>query len=62
MDQKDRRKLIARLTTKGRTVIETAFEANLARFRAVFASLSSDELTGLTALLHRLRQGFAARR
>jgi DNA-binding MarR family transcriptional regulator len=62
VDREDRRKQIARLTAKGRTVTETAFEASLARFRAVFAALSSDELTGLNTLLRRLRDGFVAHR
>jgi len=58
-DAKDRRKLIARLTGKGETTIKKAFETSLDRFRAVFASLSEAELTRLTALLHRIREGFA---
>jgi DNA-binding MarR family transcriptional regulator len=59
-DEEDRRKLIARLTAKGETTIKKAFETSLNRFRAVFASLSEPELTQLTALLHRIREGFAA--
>jgi DNA-binding MarR family transcriptional regulator len=59
-DRKDRRKLIARLTAKGEAVIKKAFEVNMGRFRAVFASLSPAELTSLTALLHRVRESFAA--
>jgi DNA-binding MarR family transcriptional regulator len=59
VDPDDRRKLIARLTAKGEAVIRKAFEANMARFRSVFASLSPGELTGLTGLLHRVRQAFA---
>jgi DNA-binding MarR family transcriptional regulator len=59
MDRDDRRKLIARLTTRGEEVISKAFVVNAARFRAVFGSLSSAELTNLTALLHRVREGFA---
>jgi DNA-binding MarR family transcriptional regulator len=58
VDGDDRRKLIARLTAKGEAVISKEFESNLARFRVVFASLSSDELTSFTALLHRFREGF----
>jgi DNA-binding MarR family transcriptional regulator len=57
-DRDDRRKLIARLTAKGNAVAKKVFEANLARFRAAFASLSSDELTNLTALMRRFRAGF----
>ena len=58
VDPDDRRKLIARVTPRGEAVIKKAFEINVARFRAVFASLSSAELTSLTALLHRVRDGF----
>ncbi len=56
VDRDDRRKLIARLTSKGEAVINKAFEANLVRFRSVFASLSTAELTGLMELLHRVRK------
>jgi DNA-binding MarR family transcriptional regulator len=59
VDRDDRRKLIARLTAKGEAVINKAFEVNVARFRAVFASFSPAELTSLTALLRRVREGFA---
>ena len=59
VDPDDRRKLIARLTARGEAVINKAFEVNVARFRAVFASLSPAELTSLTALLHLVREGFA---
>jgi len=48
------------LTSKGDAVINKAFEANLARFRSVFASLSPAELTNLMELLHRVREGFPA--
>ena len=60
VDPNDRRKLIARLTPRGHAVISKAFEANLARFRTVFASLSSAEMATLAALLRRIREGFAA--
>jgi hypothetical protein len=50
----------AELTSKGEAVVNKAFEANLARFRSVFASLSSTELTSLMELLHRIREGFPA--
>jgi DNA-binding MarR family transcriptional regulator len=59
VDRDDRRQQIARLTPKGEAVIKKAFEINAARFRRVFASLSSAEITGLTALLHRVREAFA---
>jgi DNA-binding MarR family transcriptional regulator len=57
-NREDRRKLIARLTSRGEAAIRKAFETNVARFRAVFKSLSSAELTSLTALLHRVRESF----
>jgi DNA-binding MarR family transcriptional regulator len=60
VDPDDHRQLIARLTAKGEAVISKEFEVIRARLRAVFASLSSAELTRLTALLHRVREGFAA--
>jgi len=59
VDRYDRRKLLATLTSRGEAVVGKGIEVNIARLRAVFASLSSGELTTLTALLHRLREGFA---
>jgi len=61
VDPEDRRKLIAQLTTRGDAAISKAFKTNLARFRDAFATLSSTELERLAELLHRFRQGFAAR-
>ena len=60
VDRDDRRNLIATLTSRGRAVVEKAQEANSASLRAAFTSLSVDELTTLTSLLQRLREGFAA--
>jgi DNA-binding MarR family transcriptional regulator len=60
VDGKDRRKLIARLTAKGEAVIKKQHELNLVKFRAVFSSFNSEELSSLTALLHRFREAFAA--
>ncbi len=40
--------------------MEKAVEANAARLRAALAPLSADDLTAVTALLQRIRQGFAA--
>ena len=60
MDRDDRRKLIARLTPRGEAVIKKAFDVNLDRFRTLFASLSSADLTHLTALLNCVRESFAA--
>lgn len=59
-DKEDRRKLIARLTPRGEAMIKKAFEANLARFRSLFASLSAADLKLLTDLLSRIREGFVA--
>jgi DNA-binding MarR family transcriptional regulator len=59
-DPDDRRQLLATLTSRGEAVISKALEVNKARLRRVFASLSSAELTELTALLQRVREGFAA--
>jgi DNA-binding MarR family transcriptional regulator len=59
-DPDDRRQLLATLTSRGEAVMSKALEVNKARLRRVFASLSSAELTELTALLQRVREGFAA--
>ena len=56
----DRRNLLATLTRKGEAIIQKAVESNAARLRKAFTALSSDELTTLTKLLDRVRQGFAA--
>jgi DNA-binding MarR family transcriptional regulator len=56
----DRRNLIANLTPRGRMIMEKAVEANAARMRTALAPLSADDLTTVTALLQRIRQGFAA--
>jgi DNA-binding MarR family transcriptional regulator len=55
----DRRNLLATLTSKGKAVTGKAVEANTSRLRAAFASLSSAELTTFTAMLQRVREGFA---
>jgi DNA-binding MarR family transcriptional regulator len=56
----DRRNLLASLTQKGEAIVEKALETNKVRLLAAFTALSSDELTTLTTLLQRVRQGFAA--
>jgi len=56
----DRRNLLATLTPRGKAVIEKSIEANVSRLRAAFASLSPADLTTFTALLQRIRDGFAA--
>lgn len=55
----DRRNLLASLTPKGEAIVEKAVELNRARLRTAFTTLSSDEVTTLTALLKRLRQSFS---
>lgn len=60
VDNDDRRNLIANLTTRGQTIMEKAVKANAARLRAAFAPLSVNDVKTLTALLQRIRQGFAA--
>ena len=56
----DRRSFPATLTRKGEAVIERAIDTNKARIRTAFGNLSPDELTTLTTLLERVRQGFSA--
>jgi DNA-binding MarR family transcriptional regulator len=60
VDQEDRRNLLASLTSRGNAVAEKAIEMIRARLHAAFGALSSDELTTLTTLLQRVREGFAA--
>jgi DNA-binding MarR family transcriptional regulator len=57
----DRRSCLATLTRKGDAIVEKAIEGNKARLRAVYTTLSPDELTTLTTLLERFRQGFSSR-
>jgi len=59
VDRDDRRRLIAHITARGEAAIKKAFATNATRFRAV-AALSPEELVTLTALLRRVRDGFAA--
>ena len=59
VDPDDRRQLLATLTSRGETVMSKALEVNKARLRQAFASLSSPEIETLTALLQRVREGFA---
>ena len=56
----DRRNLLATLTSRGETVIGKAIETNAGRLRGALASLTPDELTTFTAMLLRVREGFAA--
>ena len=55
----DRRSVLASLTPEGEAVVEKAIETNRVRLRTALAALSSDELTTLTTLLERVRQGFS---
>jgi DNA-binding MarR family transcriptional regulator len=56
----DRRSCLASLTRKGEAVVEKAIESNKARLRAAYTMLTPEELTTLTTLLERFRQGFSA--
>jgi DNA-binding MarR family transcriptional regulator len=60
VDRDDRRNLLARLTSKGDAVVGKATETNRGRLRAAFATFSPEEVALFTALLQRVRQGFAA--
>jgi DNA-binding MarR family transcriptional regulator len=60
VSRNDRRNLLATLTSKGEAAVGKSIEANTSRLRAVFASLSSAELATFTALLQRVREGFAS--
>jgi DNA-binding MarR family transcriptional regulator len=53
----DRRSVLASLTRKGEAVVEKAVESNKVRLREVFGGMSPEELTTLTTLLERVRQG-----
>ncbi|MFZ0200178.1 MAG: MarR family transcriptional regulator [Candidatus Sulfotelmatobacter sp.] len=59
VDPVDRRKQIARLTQKSEAVIKKLHALNVAKFGAVFASFTLQELANLTELLHRFEQAFA---
>ena len=56
----DRRNLLASLTRKGGAIVEKAIDTAKVRLRAAFTPLPPDELTTLTTLLQRVRQGFSA--
>lgn len=57
-DEKDRRRLLATLTEKGRAVITSALELNAHRLEQAFVDLSPDELLLLQSLLRRMCDGF----
>ena len=56
----DRRNLLASLTPKGEATVEIALESVRTRVHAALAAVSAEELTTMTTLLQRVRQGFAA--
>ncbi|RUL66491.1 MarR family transcriptional regulator [Dyella dinghuensis] len=57
-DENDRRRLLATLTEKGKSIIASALELNAQRLEKVLAGLSPDELQLLQSLLRRMRDGF----
>jgi DNA-binding MarR family transcriptional regulator len=57
-DENDRRRLLARLTEKGKSIIASALELNAQRLEKVLVDLSPDELQLLQSLLRRMRDGF----
>jgi DNA-binding MarR family transcriptional regulator len=58
-DRKDRRRLLATLTSKGERVITDAMDLNAARLEEVMRDLSPEDLDVLHKLLRRLRADFA---
>jgi DNA-binding MarR family transcriptional regulator len=57
-DQKDRRRLLATITEKGRNVITSAMELNSSRIEKSLSGLSPDELQLFQSLLARIKDGF----
>jgi DNA-binding MarR family transcriptional regulator len=57
-DEKDRRRLLATLTDKGKNIIAGALELNAQRLEKVLVDISPDELQLLQSLLRRMRDGF----
>jgi DNA-binding MarR family transcriptional regulator len=58
-DQKDRRRLLATLTPKGREVIESAMGTLDATHKKALAGLSREELRVFQNLLTRIKNGYA---
>lgn len=56
----DGRSQIVQLTPQGEELFARIFPAHLAYMERAFAALSPEELTGMTASLHDLRQAFSA--
>jgi DNA-binding MarR family transcriptional regulator len=57
-DEKDRRRLLAELTDKGREVFVTAMNRNASRLEMVFADISPEDLALFRSLLRRVRDDF----
>jgi MarR family transcriptional regulator, 2-MHQ and catechol-resistance regulon repressor len=55
----DGRSRIVQLTRQGEELFARIFPAHLAHMERAFATLSPEELTGMTACLHKLREAFA---
>ena len=58
-DRKDRRRLLAALTSKGEKVATDSMDLNAARLEQVMHDLSTEELDVLQKLLQRVREDFA---
>jgi DNA-binding MarR family transcriptional regulator len=58
-DADDQRRLLATLTPEGEAIARKALEINTTRLRSVFQDMSVTDLTTLTTLLGRVRDGFA---
>jgi DNA-binding MarR family transcriptional regulator len=57
-DEKDRRRLLATLTEKGRDILASAMDLNAVRLEQVLAGISQEELALFRGLLARIRDGF----
>jgi DNA-binding MarR family transcriptional regulator len=58
-DADDQRRLLATLTPEGEAIARKALEINTTRLRSAFQDMSVIDMTTLTTLLSRLRNGFA---
>jgi DNA-binding MarR family transcriptional regulator len=57
-DEKDRRRLLATLTEKGKEVFTSAMDRNASRLQETFGDISPEELALFKKLLGRVRDGF----
>ncbi|GFZ97286.1 hypothetical protein GCM10011408_17190 [Dyella caseinilytica] len=57
-DQKDRRRLLATITEKGREAVTSAMGRNAIRLQNALADLSPEELALFQSLLNRIKDGF----